>query len=87
MKKINLNDLMNNILIIFLIAQPIFDVKIFYNSISTLIRVIIIFALFAYYFFSSKNKHKYLLLIYPCLLRELFHISSHTCFEFQFFST
>lgn len=72
MKKMKLNDLMNKILIIFLIIQPIFDLKIFYNSISTLIRVIIIFALFSYYFLTSKNKKKYWLLIYPCLLGVYF---------------
>ena len=68
MKKINLNNLMYKILIVFLIIQPIFDIKFFYNSISTLIRVIVIFALFSYYFLTSKSKHKFWLLIYPCLL-------------------
>lgn len=72
MNKIKLNDLINKILIIFLLIQPIFDMKIFYNSISTLIRVIVIFTLFAYYFFTSKNRHKYLLIIYPCLLGVYF---------------
>ena len=72
MKTVKLNNLMNKLLIIFLIIQPIFDLKIFYNSISTLIRVIIIFALFSYYFFTSKNKKKYWLLIYPCLLGVYF---------------
>ena len=68
MKKINLNNLMYKILIVFLIIQPIFDIKFFYNSISTLIRVIVIFALFLYYFLTNKSKHKFWLLIYPCLL-------------------
>ena len=68
MKKLNLNSLMHKILIVFLIIQPIFDIKFFYNSISTLIRVIVIFALFSYYFLTSKSKHKFWLLIYPCLL-------------------
>ena len=68
MKKINLNNLMYKILIVFLIIQPIFDIKFFYNSISTLIRVIVIFTLFSYYFLTSKSKHKFWLLIYPCLL-------------------
>ena len=49
MKKLKENNAINNILILFLIIQPIFDIKIFYNSISTLIRVIIIFALFFTY--------------------------------------
>lgn len=68
MKNINFDNIVRKILVVFLIIQPIFDLKIFYNSISTLIRVIIIFALFSYYFFTSKNKRKYLLLLYPCLL-------------------
>ena len=63
MKKLNLNSLMHKILIVFLIIQPIFDIKFFYNSISTLIRVIVIFTLFFYYFFTSKNKHKFWILI------------------------
>lgn len=70
--KQKLNNIISKILIIFLIIQPIFDLKIFYNSISTLIRVIIIFALFSYYFFTSKNKKKYWLLIYPCVLGMYF---------------
>ena len=58
MKNMKINNIINNVLIIFLIVQPIFDIKIFYNSISTLIRVIIIFILFLYYFFTKKeNTH------------------------------
>lgn len=49
---------------IFLIIQPLFDLKFFYNSISTLIRVIIIGVLFLFYFFTSSNKKKYWLLLY-----------------------
>jgi len=64
-KKINIKNFIDKFLILFLIIQPIFDMKIFYNSISTLIRVIIIFALFCYYFFNSKNKKKYWLALYP----------------------
>lgn len=65
MKNLKINDLINKILIIFLLIQPIFDLKFFYNSISTLIRVIIILALFVYYFFTSKEKTKYWLFLYP----------------------
>lgn len=79
MKKTNFNNLAQKILIIFLIIQPIFDMKIFYNSISTLIRVIIIFALFGYYFLTSKNKRKYYLLTYPCFIRHILYISSLKC--------
>ena len=56
------------LLIVFLVIQPIFDLKIFYNSISTLIRVVIIFGFFSYYFLTSKNKKKYLLIIYPLVI-------------------
>lgn len=71
-KKINLKNYIDKFLIVFLIIQPIFDMKFFYNSISTLIRVIIIFALFLYYFFTSKNKKKYWLIIYPILVSIYF---------------
>ena len=63
-----ISNLISKFLIIFLIIQPIFDLKIFYNSISTLIRVILIFMFFIYYFFTTKNKKKYYLLIYPLLI-------------------
>lgn len=75
MNKTKLNKFMNTFLVFFLIIQPIFDIEIFYNSISTLIRVIVIFILFSYYFVTSKNRKKYWLLIYPCVLRNLFYIS------------
>jgi hypothetical protein len=87
MNKKKINTLMNNILITFLIIQPIFDLKLFYNSISTLIRVIIIFTLFLYYFFSSKNKKKYFLLFYPCIIRCLLYFPPHQCFEIYIFCT
>lgn len=83
MKKIKLNDLFNKILIIFLLIQPIFDIKFFYNSISTLIRVIVIFILFLYYFFTSKNRHKYFLIIYPCLLSIYFIFHHLNALNFQ----
>ena len=56
------------VLILFLIIQPIFDLKLFYNSISTLIRVIFISLFFLYFFITTKNREKYLLLIYPILI-------------------
>ena len=67
-----LNIIIKNILIIFIIIQPIFDLKIFYNSISTLIRVIFISLFFLYYFFKDATKKKYLLLIYPLLIMIYF---------------
>lgn len=80
MKKIDLEkfgNIMKKILIAFFIIQPIFDMKYFYNSISTLIRVILVFAIFAYYFITSKNKKKYLLLLYPAIIRNIFCLSSY----------
>lgn len=56
------------ILIVFLIIQPIFDLKLFYGSISTLIRILFIIFFFLYYFVKSKNRKKYFLLIYPLLI-------------------
>ena len=68
-KKDNFLKIINFILIAFLLIEPVFDLKIFYNSISTLIRVIVFGILFLFYFFIiDKNKKKYLLLIYPFLL-------------------
>ena len=67
-KQLKLNNIIEKLLIAFLIIQPVFDLKIFYNSISTLIRVIIIFAFFVYYFIKSKNNKKYFLFIYPLLI-------------------
>lgn len=73
MKKIE--HTLENAIIVFLIIQPIFDLKIFYNSISTLIRTITIIVLFSIYFVKSTNKKKYWLLIYPVSLGiyGLFH--------------
>ena len=68
LKKDNFPKAMNFILLAFLIIQPIFDLEIFYNSISTLIRIILIGILFLFYFFKDKNKKKYLLFIYPAIL-------------------
>ena len=64
METIKQQKLIEKILVIFLMIQPIFDLKIFYNSISTLIRVIVIGLLFIYFFINDKNKQKYYLAIY-----------------------
>ena len=56
MKKIE--HTLENAIIVFLVIQPIFDLKIFYNSISTLIRTITIIVLFSIYFVKSTNKKK-----------------------------
>lgn len=72
LSKTNFKKILEYLLLAFLIIQPVFDLKFFYNSISTLIRVIIIFSLFTIYFFLSKNKKKYYLLIYPVIIAIYF---------------
>lgn len=77
--KNNFLKLLNFFLIVFLIIQPVFDLKFFYNSISTLIRVVIISIFFLIYFFLSKNRKKYYLLIYPfiiCIYFIFHHINA-----------
>ena len=72
---------LNIFVFIFLVVQPIFDLKIFYNSISSLIRVIIIGMLFLLYFFISSNKKKYWLILYPLIILIYFvfhHINAMT---------
>lgn len=64
MKKINKRNLLENFIIIFLAIQPIFDFKIFYNSISTLIRTIIIIFLFCIYCIKNPKKQRIIMLIY-----------------------
>lgn len=66
------NCTIKNFLILFLIVQPIFDLKAFYGSISSLIRVFFCVCFFLYYFINSKNKKKYFLLIYPVLIAIYF---------------
>ncbi len=79
-KKANIIDIL---LIIFLCIQPIFDFKFFYNSISTLIRVIVILGLFSYYFLREKNNKKYLLLIYPLIIGIYFIFHHLNCLNFK----
>lgn len=85
MKKLNKEEILEKILIIFLVMQPIFDLKIFYNSISTLIRTIFIAILFGIYFFYSKNKKKYILIIYPILLCVYFIFHHFNAMNFKSF--
>ena len=58
-KNLKVNNIMDKFLVIFLLIQPIFDVKFFYNSISTLIRVIIKFSLTLFYFFRRSEKENW----------------------------
>lgn len=64
MKKINKKNLFQNFIIIFLAIQPVFDLKIFYNSISTLIRTLVIILLFGIYCSKDSKKRKIIMLIY-----------------------
>ena len=59
MNKQKLKKVIEIILFVFIVIQPIFDLKIFYNSISTLIRTIVIGILFIIYFFMDKGKKKW----------------------------
>lgn len=74
---------LNFFVFIFLIVQPLFDLKFFYNSISTLIRVIIIGLLFLFCFFASSSKKKYWLLLYPMAMTIyfVFHHINATSFN------
>lgn len=72
LSKFKKNNYLDLFVSIFLVIQPIFDLKIFYNSISTLIRVIIISILFLLYFFSDSCKNKYWLFLYPVFLTVYF---------------
>ena len=82
-KQLKLNNIIEKLLIAFLIIQPVFDLKIFYNSISTLIRVIIIFAFFVYYFIKSKNNKKFFLFIYPLLIGIYFVFHHMNALKFK----
>ena len=76
MEKIKNKNYLEYLLIAFFIIQPIFDLKFFYNSISTFIRTIIVLIFFAIYFCKCKNKKKYLLIVYPILL-IIYFIAHH----------
>jgi len=85
MKIINLKNKLNkiitveNLFIIYLAIQPIFDLKIFYNSISTFIRIILATAFFMHYFIKNKSNKKFLILIYPIILGIYFIIHDWNC--------
>ena len=85
MKQINSKLNLKNILIFFMIIQPFFDLKIFYNSISTLIRVIFISLFFLYYFVKSNNRKKYFLLIYLLLITVYFILHHINALKFHSF--
>lgn len=75
--------ILNVMLVIFLIIQPIFDLKPFYNSISTLIRVVAVFTLFLIHFIIDENKKKWYLLLYPIIvfIYFIFHHINATNFK------
>jgi len=67
-EKSSLEKISINFIVIFICIQPIFDIKIFYSSTATLIRVIIIGMLFSYCFFKDRSKKKYLFFVYITIL-------------------
>lgn len=83
MEKIKNKKYLEYVLIAFFIIQPIFDLKYFYNSISSLIRTIIVLVLFAIYFICSKNKKKYILIGYPILLTLYFIVHHINALNFK----
>ena len=85
MNRNKVNKVLKISLIIFLIIQPIFDLKIFYNSISTLIRVTVIFLLFVSVFILDNNKKKYLIFPYFALIIAYF-IFHHLNAKLNFYS-
>ena len=83
MKKDRVLNILQTILLIFLMIQPIFDLKIFYNSISTLIRVTIIGILFVIYFILDNNKKKCFFLLYFGLLIVYFFFHHMNALNFN----
>ncbi len=76
MEKNKIEKFMEYFIIIFLVIQPIFDLKVFYNSISTLIRTIIIGIIFLIYFVKDKSKKKNILITYVSVI-VLYIIAHH----------
>ncbi len=83
MKKEKINNIIRIILLVFLSIQPIFDLKLFYNSYSTLIRVIVIGVLSLIIFVFDKNKKKYWFLIYFLLLLIYFLFHHNNALNFK----
>lgn len=73
----------NYVIIVFLIIQPIFDLKIFYNSYSTLIRTIITTLIFLIVFIKDKNKKKYYAFIYLLCMCVFFIIHNYNALRFK----
>lgn len=80
MKKINKENIFEYFIVFFLIIQPIFDLKIFYNSVSTLIRTVIVLGIFGIQFVKNKDKKiiKILLVYLFCVIFFFFfhHINA-----------
>ena len=74
--KIN-EEKIRKLLMLFMITYPIFDIKYFYNSVTTLIRIIIVFILFLsviYFKKESRKKLKWLILYYGLVgIYTIFH--------------
>lgn len=73
----NLKKLINHILFIFMIIYPIFDLKIFYNSFTTILRIItilIIFILVLIYEKKARENIKWLILfLFLVIIYTIFH--------------
>lgn len=82
MKKMAVDKVITNVLIMYLIIQPIFDLKIFYNSYSTLIRIISIGIIFIYYFLKEKTKNKIYMLAYTSLIFIYFLLHNINAHQF-----
>jgi len=83
MKKEKINNIIKIVLLIFLAIQPIFDLKLFYNSFSTLIRVIVIGILSLIVFIFDKNKKKYWIFIYFSILLIYFLFHHYNALNFK----
>ena len=85
--KLFTKDMLINYVFIFYIISIILDLHIFYNSISTFIRVVIISILFLIIFFkyATKKERKYLILYFTLLfIYILFHLWNANNFNVEF---
>ena len=79
-KQNNCYSIIQSMLVIFLCIQPIFDVKLFYNSIGTMIRVVIISLMFLYCFYKNKDKNRIYIYVFALAIYIVFHHWNATSF-------
>lgn len=74
-KSMKKDKLLKNILLIFIMLQPIFDLSFFYGQVATLIRLLIILAMFIIVILMDKSKLKKYLFIYliTVIIYFIFH--------------